>query len=601
MSSLKDLASLIMIPSLVKDGRLDTVKPLGNSIIHPDATGNNDGTDGSTPAEGNFTFTRGSNLSATRVNASQLIEKGRENVLTYSNDFSNAAWNKSNASVTSGQSGYDGKNNAWLLKGNTSNVAHRVYNAVSNTNINTLSVYVKASGHNYIQILSGNTVNQYANFDLSDGSIGNSGSNFTPKIESVGNDWYRISAFNNSSLVYSYIQLVSSKTAVWNESWAMPNATDGVLIQDAQAELGLVATSVIETGASTAQAGILENTPRLDYSGGATCPSLLLEPSRTNLISQSEYFGGWTLISNGTGSDPVLDFGYISPGGLNNAYKITLDSGAGTATSDESIIYLNKSGVTAGSEHTASVYLKGAVGGEEVIVRDTAGGYKKWTLTTEWARYEYTQTATATSYATSFGLRQGLGGVGTINSNAVVYIYGFQSEIGSYPTSYIPTYGVSQTRAGEGKVLTGASNIIGQTEGSVYFEFTRDGFAAYTQRILTLSNGTNSNIIGFQLAASNSITFYVINNDSLQAIITKPNATIANQKVKVAAGYAENDFVLYIDGVQVGAATSGTIPSTSVVQNNRPTGGTPFIGNIYSTLLFPTRLTNAELAALTTI
>ena len=42
MSSLKDLASLIMIPSLVKDGRLDTVKPLGNSIIHPDATGNND-------------------------------------------------------------------------------------------------------------------------------------------------------------------------------------------------------------------------------------------------------------------------------------------------------------------------------------------------------------------------------------------------------------------------------------------------------------------------------------------------------------------------------------------------------------------------------
>jgi hypothetical protein len=596
MSSLKDLASLIMIPSLVKDGRLDTVKPLGNSIIHPDATGNNDGTDGSTPAEGNFTFTRGSNLSATRVNASQLIEKGRENVLTYSNDFSNAAWNKSNASVTSGQSGYDGKNNAWLLKGNTSNVAHRVYNAVSNTNINTLSVYVKASGHNYIQILSGNTVNQYANFDLSDGSIGNSGSNFTPKIESVGNDWYRISAFNNSSLVYSYIQLVSSKTAVWNESWAMPNATDGVLIQDAQAELGLVATSVIETGASTAQAGILENTPRLDYSGGATCPSLLLEPSRTNLISQSEYFGGWTLISNGTGSDPVLDFGYISPGGLNNAYKITLDSGAGTATSDESIIYLNKSGVTAGSEHTASVYLKGAVGGEEVIVRDTAGGYKKWTLTTEWARYEYTQTATATSYATSFGLRQGLGGVGTINSNAVVYIYGFQSEIGSYPTSYIPTYGVSQTRATESYANNSATNLIGQTEGVLFIDFVPNTDTLSTKWLAFLGGG--SNYIGIYIPSSSNNIRLEVADTTNQATFNVPY--VAGQRYKCAIAYANNDVTAYANGVQLGSDTNASIPATSTIRSYYN------LSNIESTdtnqlLLFKTRLTNAELAALTTI
>ena len=72
MSSLKDLASLIMVPSLYKDGRLDTVKPLGNGILHPDSTGNNDGTDGSTPAEGNFTFSRGSNLAATRVDVNGL-------------------------------------------------------------------------------------------------------------------------------------------------------------------------------------------------------------------------------------------------------------------------------------------------------------------------------------------------------------------------------------------------------------------------------------------------------------------------------------------------------------------------------------------------
>ena len=44
-------------------------------------------------------------------------------------------------------------------------------------------------------------------------------------------------------------------------------------------ELGLVATDYIETTSSTAQAGILEDMPRLDYSGGASCPALLLRAS----------------------------------------------------------------------------------------------------------------------------------------------------------------------------------------------------------------------------------------------------------------------------------------------------------------------------------
>ena len=150
MSSLKDLASLIMIPSLVKDGRLDTVKPLGNSIIHPDATGNNDGTDGSTPAEGNFTFTRGSNLSATRVNASQLIEKGRENVLLQSNQF-DTTWANINSTETSGQSGYDGSNDAWILSTSASGgFIYQIANSYSG--VYTFSAYAKANASNFIRL-----------------------------------------------------------------------------------------------------------------------------------------------------------------------------------------------------------------------------------------------------------------------------------------------------------------------------------------------------------------------------------------------------------------------------------------------------------------
>ena len=148
MSSLKDLASLIMVPSLVKDGRLDTVKPLGNSIIHPDATGNNDGTDGSTPAEGNFTFSRGSNLAATRVDVNGLIEKGRENLLLQSNQF-DTTWNTFTASVTEGQAGYDGSCNAWVLDVSVANGSF--YQSINQNNLLTASIYAKKGTANGVR------------------------------------------------------------------------------------------------------------------------------------------------------------------------------------------------------------------------------------------------------------------------------------------------------------------------------------------------------------------------------------------------------------------------------------------------------------------
>ena len=72
MATLLETASLVMVPSGYEDGTLGSLVP--------------------TDASGDFTFTRGSNLSATRVNEDGVIEKGYENLLTYSNDFSNAAW-----------------------------------------------------------------------------------------------------------------------------------------------------------------------------------------------------------------------------------------------------------------------------------------------------------------------------------------------------------------------------------------------------------------------------------------------------------------------------------------------------------------------------
>src|SRR5210317_1432236 len=91
--SLIDLASLVLAPTATKEGKVYSAIP---------DTG-----------EGDMTFTRGS--SATRVNSAGLIEKERANLLLQSNAF-DTTWSTSNASVTGGQSGYDGSSDAWLFE-----------------------------------------------------------------------------------------------------------------------------------------------------------------------------------------------------------------------------------------------------------------------------------------------------------------------------------------------------------------------------------------------------------------------------------------------------------------------------------------------------
>ena len=72
MSTALEAASLVMVPSGYEDGTLASVKP----------------TDGT----GDFTFSRGSDISATRVNADGYIEKGYENLLLQSNSFDTSPW-----------------------------------------------------------------------------------------------------------------------------------------------------------------------------------------------------------------------------------------------------------------------------------------------------------------------------------------------------------------------------------------------------------------------------------------------------------------------------------------------------------------------------
>ena len=609
MSSLKDLASLIMIPSLVKDGRLDTVKPLGNSIIHPDATGNNDGTDGSTPAEGNFTFSRGTNLSATRVNASQLIEKGRENVLFYSNDFSRANWTKAGSVLTSGQTGYDGTNDAWLLEKNSAN--GNIYQPISLSGIASLSFYAKANTTDWIRVRNGSG---YVYFDVANGVVGGNINAVNASIISIGNGWYRVKVSWSGTITIAQIYVADSDGSISGSSGS-------VYIQDSQLEQGLVATDYIETGASTAQAGILENTPRLDYSGGATCPSLLLEPSRTNLVPQSEYFGAWTNYNASAVLSEETIYG-------ETAYKIVEDS-----TINYHGVYLNNVFSANGANHIWSVYVKGGErryvvltgrtgisSNDSAVIFDTQDGV--WTLDVSsqnqafsaesvgngWWRIAIEGNPTSGAYD-SFTIAASLGGSNHTDANyqgdgtSGIYVAMAQLEAGSYPTSYIPTYGVSQTRAQDICNKTGISSLIGQTEGTIYNEINFSNTSGVAGA-WSISNGSSANRITMNTIGVNATYFTLSiaqNYNSGSTKLLSANVTYgANHKVAIK--YSSTTMKLFIDGQLSGSVSTdgfGNYANFYIGANQTGVGGET--RNFKESILFPTALSDSELATLTTI
>jgi hypothetical protein len=277
-----------------------------------------------------------------------------------------------------------------------------------------------------------------------------------------------------------------------------------------QVEVGLAATEYIESGASTGKAGLLEDEPRFDYSGD--CPSLLLEPSRTNSLRQSEYLGDlsvWAQLET-----IVTQNEEVSPEGLQNASKLLCVSGFANHQIDAMNVSISSGAVT------GSVYAKkganadwlrlrlsgtsnpprawfdlqnGVVGNVDVSgtasIEDVGNGWYRCSLT------EAGNTASGGGGRLQIFINKSDGQTQfTSNGDEYHYIYGAQFEQGSYPTSYIPNHsGGSVTRGADTCSKTNASSLIGQSEGTIFYDFKTDNKKLYKR--FALSDGSSSNWI----------------------------------------------------------------------------------------------------------
>jgi hypothetical protein len=123
------------------------------------------------------------------------VWEARTNLLLRSEEFDNASWTKTRASIVANQIiAPDGTLTADKLVENTDNNTHTLSQSATLTAVsNTISFYAKAGERSWVSVLNNTISNASAHFNLSSGVVGTVGSAATASIVSVGNGWYRCS------------------------------------------------------------------------------------------------------------------------------------------------------------------------------------------------------------------------------------------------------------------------------------------------------------------------------------------------------------------------------------------------------------------------
>jgi len=418
--------------------------------------------------------------------------------------------------------------------------------------------------------------------------------------------------------------------------------TSGGVVLGASGDFNVTrATTATRVNASGFIEVVASGIPRLDYPLGGGCPALLVEPSGTNFArgvgllntpSPVTASGGITVTTGST------DF--LAPDGTSGT--ITKYVG-GTASGSNFLEYVSSTSVTAAGVHTFSAFVKAGTTNplNFCALQFTAFTGGSGTGTSYFSLASGTALTTGASiqnygngwyriisapYTIAAGDLTGdirlLFAEGNNDAsfpasgalNLTLYAWGIQLEAGSVATSYIPTTTTSATRNAEVISVTGSvSGCIGQTQGTMYAEFRYLGRETTRAGILYLRQ-TASRGLGISLA-SNDISF-LSRNTAGTTVITLVNGLTFGTYYKIAVAYDTggtaaggtqvSGVTAYVNGspayVSVGdlRVPDATISEIRLYGAVSGSDNETANANIRSAALYTTRLTNAELAALTT-
>ena len=531
---LLEKASLFLTPYAWREGRLFSSKPTNSS-------------------NGTFSVTRAT--TATRVNAAGLVELVPYNLFTWSQGFENAAWNKQSTSITANnQTAPDG-----TLTADTMNVSATISNVSQTLSLvagtYTASIWVKT-----INVTTAGNLR----FSITiDGTL--TSFTFTPT-----STWTRFTQTFTAAVSVGVVQIVRGSGFVGD-----------VAIWGAQLVEG---TSALDYQMTETRLNI----PRLDYSLGS-CPNILLEPQRTNLVLRSEEFDNATWTRSAV---TVTANATTSPNGTNNADLITTSATFNnifqSITVTQNTTYTFTFWALQGSmtDLKYSVY---NVTGVSNIVAPTS--YYSQTNSSSWTRITVAFTTPAGCTQINIYPIRDTGVIGT------VYFWGAQLEAGAYATSYIPTTSASVTRNADTFTLSNVfTNNMSSSAGGTWFVELRNN------RVLT--RDTPSNGLCLLDSSLSSFGFRIKTYVNARLAIAKVIAggetglyVTTTDTCKIAIKWNGTTADIFENGVKVIAATAFT-----------PTNMEALVGvaldvpkYINDTALYNTPISDAECIAITTL
>ena len=498
-------------------------------------------------------FTRdasGTNSAGTYVDSDGLIKTSAVNLLTYSEEFDNAFYQKdAGVSVTPDAI----QSPSGVLSADLVDVPGngRIY--ANNTSVTGVcSVYIKAGTFSHF-VISGGQV------DLTVPS--NSAGTITP----VGDGWYRVVSNERTTVRHFQVQAYPDNT------YSIHSTPGSYYLWGAQLETGSTANTYIPTTNLPSAAPRFDHDPVTGESLG-----LLIEESRENLLTYSEEFDNAAWATGGANVTPNT---FSSPNGTTTADKLV-------ATNTTGSHYIFKVASVAASQYTVTVFSKSAEKEWFAINVFNGSTYEKYSFNVStgeigivpvgetssiepfvdgWYRCTATYTSTVAGNNTiHFHVYDGestetFQGDGTSG----IYLWGAQLEAGSFPTSYIPTSGSTVTRAADVASITGTnfSRWYNQSEGTIYASFRSSKPSAASYGPFVISDGTSNN----RLAGVNNITntnaeFFIVSSGATEARLS---FTDAGEAISSASAYKLNDCGFSVNGGAALTDTSVTIPTVN--------------------------------------